>query len=101
MNCNQAQSFLFILLFSINSFLSAQTPFYTEDFSSGAIPAYTIADLSFSYAWKMLKLEAGSNNLFNEYYFKRRATGYPGPGIIPSAPRTYYGAIQLRLSKKN
>ena len=66
----------------------------------GTIPAYTIVDLSFSYSWKMLKLEAGSNNLFDEIYFTRRATGYPGPGIHPSAARTFYVAIQLRLSKR-
>ncbi len=63
----------------------------------GTIPAYTIMDLSLAYTWKMLKLEAGSNNLLDERYFTRRATGYPGPGIIPSAPRTFYVGLQLRI----
>ncbi len=63
----------------------------------GTIPSYQIMDLSFAYTWKMLKLEAGSNNLLNENYFTRRATGYPGPGIIPSAPRTFYVALQLKI----
>ena len=30
-------------------------------------------------------------------YFTRRATGYPGPGIIPSEPRTFYTTLQIKL----
>lgn len=57
----------------------------------GSIPAYDILDLSLSYRFtKWLKIEAGINNLLDNSYFTRRTTGYPGPGIIPSAPRTYY-----------
>ncbi len=63
----------------------------------GTIPAYDIMDLSFSYSWKMFKLEAGVNNLLNNSYFTRRATGYPGPGIIPAEPRTFYTTLQLKL----
>lgn len=63
----------------------------------GAIPGYQIMDLSFSYKYKFLKLETGVNNLLNQNYFTRRATGYPGPGIIPSAPRTFYVTLQLKL----
>lgn len=63
----------------------------------GAIPAYDIVDLSFSYKWKWLKLETGLNNLLNRSYFTRRATGYPGPGIIPSQPRTWYVTLEFKL----
>ena len=63
----------------------------------GTIPAYDIMDLSFSYSWKMFKLEAGVNNVLNNSYFTRRATGYPGPGIIPAEPRTFYTTLQLKL----
>lgn len=63
----------------------------------GAIPAYDIMDLSLSYAYKKWKLEAGINNLLNNSYFTRRATGYPGPGIIPAQPRTFYTTLQLKL----
>ena len=63
----------------------------------GAIPAYTVSDLSFSYRFKFLKLETGINNLGNKSYFTRRATGYPGPGIIPSARRTFYLTLEFRL----
>lgn len=64
----------------------------------GQIPSYYIMDLSFSYLFtKSLKLETGINNLTDNKYFTRRATGYPGPGIIPSAPRTFYATLQLQL----
>lgn len=62
----------------------------------GAIPAYSIMDLSSSYTWKAFKLEAGINNLLNESYFTQRATGYPGPGIIPSAPRSWYVGVEWK-----
>lgn len=60
----------------------------------GEIPSYRIADLSFSYNAKKISYEFGVNNLLNEKYFTRRATGYPGPGIIPSAPRNYYLTLE-------
>ncbi|MFS4416756.1 TonB-dependent receptor domain-containing protein [Maribacter sp. 2307ULW6-5] len=63
----------------------------------GAIPAYDILDLSFSYTYEKWKLEAGINNLMDNSYFTRRATGYPGPGIIPAQPRTFYTTLQLKL----
>lgn len=64
----------------------------------GQIPSYYIMDLSFSYLFnKYLKLETGINNLTDNKYFTRRATGYPGPGIIPSAPRAFYATLQLQL----
>ena len=63
----------------------------------GEIPAYQIADLTASYKWKHFKLEAGINNLFNRNYFTRRATGYPGPGIIPSDGRSFYTTLSFRL----
>ena len=63
----------------------------------GQIPAYAIWDLSLSYSYKRWKLETGINNLLNTSYFTRRATGYPGPGIIPSDPRAYYMTLEFRL----
>ena len=63
----------------------------------GTIPSYDIMDLSMSYSWKRLKLEAGINNLLDNAYFTRRATGYPGPGIIPAEPRTFYTTLQVKL----
>lgn len=63
----------------------------------GLIPAYKIMDLSFSYEWKLLKAEASINNLANQMYFTRRATGYPGPGILPSDGRGFYLTLQVKI----
>ena len=63
----------------------------------GEIPSYDILDISLSYSYKMFKLEAGVNNVLDNAYFTRRATGYPGPGIIPSAPRNFYTTLQLKF----
>ena len=63
----------------------------------GQIPSYEISDLSLSYKLRNIKFEAGVNNLFDEIYFTRRATGYPGPGIIPSPPRNSYVTLEIRL----
>ena len=64
----------------------------------GEIPAYDVFDLSFSQKiGKHLKLEAGINNVFDNSYFTRRATGYPGPGIIPSEPRVYYATLEFKF----
>jgi Fe(3+) dicitrate transport protein len=63
----------------------------------GMIPEYDVMDLSIAYKIKNIKLEAGVNNLLNNYYFTRRATGYPGPGIIPSPPRNSYLTLQFKF----
>ncbi|MCF0048567.1 TonB-dependent receptor [Dyadobacter sp. LJ53] len=63
----------------------------------GLIPAYKIMDLSFSYEWKRLKAEASVNNMANQMYFTRRATGYPGPGILPSEGRGFYLTLQVKI----
>ncbi|SFD38020.1 TonB-dependent receptor domain-containing protein [Algibacter pectinivorans] len=63
----------------------------------GEIPEYDILDASVSYSYKNFKLETGINNLLDNSYFTRRATGYPGPGIIPSAPRNWYTTLQIKF----
>lgn len=63
----------------------------------GEIPEYNLVDCSVAYRYKKIKLEAGINNISNTYYFTRRATGYPGPGIIPSPPRNSYITIQIKI----
>lgn len=64
---------------------------------SGKIPAYVVADFSAAYRWRNWSLEAGVNNFTNNRYFTRRATGYPGPGIIPSETRTFYTTLEFRF----
>ena len=64
----------------------------------GQIPSYDIMDFSASYIFNNYKIETGVNNLLDNYYFTRRATGYPGPGIIPSEPRSIYLTVQLKFN---
>lgn len=63
----------------------------------GAIPAFSVMDLSLSYNWRQLTLYTGINNLADEKYFTRRADGYPGPGIIPADKRNLYVTLQCKL----
>ena len=63
----------------------------------GTIPSYDVLDVSVSYKYKRFKLEAGVNNVLDNAYFTRRATGYPGPGIIPSANRNFYTTLQIKI----
>ncbi|WP_417444220.1 TonB-dependent receptor domain-containing protein [Joostella sp.] len=86
------------------TYLSSQ---YTDatnaprDFSSssgiiGEIPSYDILDLSLAYTFRKWKIETGVNNLLDNSYFTRRATGYPGPGILPAEPITWYTTLQFK-----
>lgn len=59
----------------------------------GQIPEYYVADFSCAYTLKNWKLEAGITNFTDNDYYTRRATGYPGPGIIPSDGRLFYTTI--------
>ncbi len=93
-----------------NYFFNAQYSFLSEQFSDssnaidgnlsgvvGIIPSYEIIDISTSYMKGIFRFEIGVNNLLNEIYFTRRATGYPGPGIIPSPNRNFYLTTQIKF----
>ena len=92
--------------FSFNAQLSLISDQYTDSSNAnegnlsgviGVIPSYKILDFSSTYKSKNYGLEIGINNVLNNFYFTRRATGYPGPGIIPSPPRNYYITLELRI----
>jgi Fe(3+) dicitrate transport protein len=68
-----------------------------RDGISGPIPAYKVIDITSVYTPKWGAVDFGVNNLLNEIYFTRRALGYPGPGIIPSAPRNLYIGLRIKL----
>lgn len=63
----------------------------------GEIPAYSVIDFSSKYSHGEFALEFGINNLLDASYFTRRASGYPGPGIIPSDRRNFYCSFQYTL----
>ena len=63
----------------------------------GEIPAYSVLDFSTSFSFNRFTIESGILNVLNSSYFTRRATGYPGPGIIPSDGRGAYLTVGVRL----
>ncbi|WP_460623624.1 TonB-dependent receptor domain-containing protein [Hymenobacter tenuis] len=62
----------------------------------GLVPAYQLLDASVSWERRWLKLEGSVNNLTDTRYFTRRATGYPGPGILPSDGRSYFLTVAVK-----
>jgi Fe(3+) dicitrate transport protein len=65
---------------------------------NGLIPAYSILDISGTFQFtEMFHLKAGINNLFNEKYFTRRSSGYPGPGILTAEPRNFFLTLGVKL----
>lgn len=64
---------------------------------NGLIPAYKIADVSAGYTWKRYTIEATVNNVLNAAYFTRRATAYPGPGIIPGDGRAFFVTLGVKI----
>ena len=63
----------------------------------GIIPSYSVFDLSLSYELGRFKIESNINNLTNQMYYTRRATGYPGPGILPSDGRSFFVTFQVKI----
>ncbi len=78
-------------------FSDASNAVFTPSAIEGIIPSYQVADVSFKYLWKKMLFECSVNNLFDANYFTRRATGYPGPGIIPSQGRSFYFTLGYSL----
>lgn len=74
----------------------------------GEIPAYTVWDASMSLRLPAqfgvrndaLRFELHVNNLFDRRYFTRRASGYPGPGIIPAEPRTIMAGVRVEVGTR-
>ena len=83
--------------YTAEHFSDATNAIFSPIAIEGLIPAYVVMDLSFSYGWKALRLETGINNLSDQAYFTRRATGYPGPGILPSNGRSFYLGVGIRF----
>lgn len=73
---------------------------FTPTAVNGTIPAFYVLDWSAKYAIKCVQFMAGINNLSNNKYFTRRATSYPGPGIIPAEPLTFYVTLGIKLNEK-
>lgn len=78
-------------------FTDASNSEFDPNAVSGIIPAYQILDFSMKYSWDKLFVEGNVNNVLNSSYFTRRASGYPGPGIIPADPRAFYVTLGIQI----
>ncbi len=78
-------------------FSDATNSTFNPNALTGIIPAYLVVDLSAEYQLDRFTFSAGINNLGNKKYFTRRAESYPGPGIIPATPRSFYASVGVRF----
>lgn len=81
-------------------FSDATNSTFNPNALTGIIPSYRVMDFSIEYSVKRYKFTGGVNNFLNEEYFTRRAESYPGPGIIPATPRSFYLSFGLKLGKE-
>jgi len=78
---------------------NAKTP--SGDALIGEIPSYYVFDFAASYKFKKwFSLEASVNNFTNKMYFTRRATAYPGPGILPSNGIGFFLTLEFKIAAK-
>jgi len=64
----------------------------------GEVPAYHVMDWSMKYDFSgTIGLSFSMNNVLDASYFTRRATAYPGPGIIPALGRIWSTSIRVRI----
>jgi len=78
-------------------YADATNAVFSADGSVGLIPAFNLLDYSMNYKWKKFIFSVSVNNLTGTKYFTRRTSTYPGPGIIPSDGRAFYGTVGIRL----
>lgn len=71
--------------------------FFDPNAITGEIPEWLVHDINFKWQSKNIAVSAGVSNAFDRMYFTRRASGYPGPGIIPSDGRAFYAGLQLKI----
>jgi Fe(3+) dicitrate transport protein len=65
---------------------------------NGLIPAYSICDLNLKVNLKKdMFIKIAVNNFNNVNYFTRRASGYPGPGVMPSDGRSVLFTLDVKI----
>jgi Fe(3+) dicitrate transport protein len=76
--------------------LNSRTP--SPNAQAGWIPAWQTIDISAGYGfYSHYMIKAGVNNLLDERYATRRASGYPGPGLMPGQARNLYLGFSARF----
>jgi len=87
----------FLFSYTDEQFTDATNSIQTVNAVNGIVPSYYVMDLNLGYKIWKLNFNAGVENLTDNRYFTRRATGYPGPGIIPSSGRTFFVTIGIKV----
>jgi len=65
---------------------------------NGLVPSYYVMDITAEYRIsKIFSVSGTINNVSDNIYFTRRADSYPGPGIIPADPRSFYMTLQVKI----
>lgn len=80
-----------------SQYADANNTEYSETGNLGYIPAYSVLDLSAKYMMNKYTVSVGVNNVLNSKYFSRRASSYPGPGIIPGEPINYFVSLGFKI----
>ena len=80
----------FIFSYTSRSYADANNTVYSPDATVGLIPSYWVMDWSSTIRIKRYNIKAGITNLTGAKYFNLRTDEYPGPGIIPAQPRSFY-----------
>ncbi|HBB26816.1 MAG TPA: hypothetical protein DCZ59_11175 [Bacteroidetes bacterium] len=78
-------------------FTDATNAEFSASAVSGALAAYSVADLTMTYTISPVVIELTCNNLLDTRYATRRAEAYPGPGLIPAEPRSIFLGMRLTL----
>ncbi len=64
----------------------------------GMLNAYALHDVGISLNFiDNYTLKLGVNNLTNAIYATRRSSGYPGPGLLPSQGRSFFGTLSVKI----
>jgi Fe(3+) dicitrate transport protein len=81
-----------------NQFNDANNTQFAPTGTVGYVPAYTLFDWSFNWAFlEAYHVSGGVNNLTDAKYFSRRISMYPGPGILPADGRTFYLSVGYKF----
>ncbi|MCF8277779.1 MAG: TonB-dependent receptor [Flavobacteriales bacterium] len=87
----------YLYSYTAKQFTDATNSVQTSNAVNGVVPSYYVMDINMTYKIWKFNFGAGVENLTNNMYFTRRATGYPGPGIIPSSGRTFYLTVGIKV----
>ncbi|MBI3134394.1 MAG: TonB-dependent receptor [Bacteroidetes bacterium] len=93
---NRQWKFSYLASYVHKQYSDATNAEFDPDAVAGIIPSYYVMDANAAFELnKHFTFRGGVNNLTNNHYFTRRATGYPGPGIIPADGISFYVAVSL------